>query len=234
MDTKWIEPRKAVVRDFFLAIQGKPMVGESQDFHTVCGLRKPSGKLRMRILCPQLRAMVAGLSDIESPVQEIASMRLPVRAVIIVENLETGLALPDYEGTVAFMRLGHAVSELARIPWLVPDAGFGASSKHHVPKLVYWGDIDTHGFAILSRARGIFSRLESILMDEATFLASTLLWVTEAKPHRAEELCHLTPAETDTYTGLRTNRWGENLRLEQERLPWQACLRAIQEALSSV
>ncbi|HYP82798.1 MAG TPA: Wadjet anti-phage system protein JetD domain-containing protein [Variovorax sp.] len=231
IDTKWIEPRKAVVRDFLLAVKGQLVTAASQDFHEVCGLRKPAGKLRLRVLCPELRASLAGLCDIEAPVEEVARMTLPVRSIIIVENLETGLALPDFEGAVAFMRLGHAVSELARIPWLRPEHLAGSVDQSSPPRMIYWGDLDTHGFAILSRARGIFSRLQSILMDEATFSRGQSLWVTELKPNRAEVLPHLTPAEMDVYVGLRSNRWGVGLRLEQERLSWPECLRVLREAL---
>jgi len=231
IDTKWVETRKAVVRDFTLAVNGQPITGAAQDFNEVCGLRKPASKLRLRILCPKLRASLGGLCDIEAPMEEIARMSLPIRAAFIVENLETGLALPDFEGMVAFMRLGHAISELARVPWLGPDHLGATASQGSLPRLVYWGDLDTHGFAILSRARGIFSRLHSVLMDEATFLEGQALWVTELTPHRAEELRHLTPAERDLYVDLRENKWGVNLRLEQERLPWVKCLQALQEAL---
>ncbi len=232
IDTKWIETRRAVVRDFVLAVNGQPITGAIQDFHDVCGLRKPAPKLRLRILCPKLRANLGGLCDIEAPVEEVARMPLSIRAAFIVENLETGLALPDFEGMVAFMRLGHAISELARIPWLGPDHLGHTAWQGSLPQLVYWGDLDTHGFAILSRARGIFSRLQSVLMDDATFLNGQALCVTEQKPHRAEVLRHLTPAEQDLYAGLRQNKWGVNLRLEQERLPWPKCLQALQEALS--
>lgn len=231
IDTKWVESRKAVVRDFLLAAKGGLPTEASQDFHEVCGLRRPSAKLRLRILCPKLRASLAGLCDIEAPVEEVARMNLAARSIIIVENLETGLALPDFEGTVAFMRLGHAVSELARIPWLGPDHLGGPTEEGQWPRVIYWGDLDTHGFAILSRARGIFSRLQSILMDEATLSSGKPLWVTELKPNRAEALRHLTPPEMDVYTGLRSNRWGIRLRLEQERLAWPRCLYVLQEVL---
>lgn len=231
IDTKWIEPRKAIVRDFLLAAKGQLLTAASQDFHEVCGLSRPAGKLRLRVLCPKLRASLAGLCDIEAPVEEVARMNLPARSIIIVENLETGLALPDFEGAVAFMRLGHAVSELARIHWLSPDHLVDSVCQGTPPCVIYWGDLDTHGFAILSRARGIFSRLQSILMDEATFSGEQSLWVTELKPNRAEVLPHLTPAEMDVYVGLRSNRWGVNLRLEQERLSWPRCLRALRETL---
>ncbi len=231
IDTKWIEPRKAVVRDFLLATRGQPLAATSKDFHEICGLRKPSAKLRFRILCPNLRASLAGLCDIEAPVEDVARMDLRVRSVLIVENLETGLALPDFEGTVVFMKLGHAVSELARVHWLGPDHQADAVEQPPLPHLVYWGDLDTHGFAILSRARGIFSRLQSVLMDDATFLEGQSLWVKENTPNRAEDFRHLTPAERTMYAGLRANKWGVNLRLEQERLSWPSCLKALQNAL---
>lgn len=231
IDTKWIEPRKAVVRDFLLAAKGQPLAATSKDFHEICGLRKPSARLRLRILCPELRAGLGGLCDIEAPVEEVARMGLGARAVIIVENLETGLALPDFEGTVAFMGLGHAVSELARVPWLGPDQQADAVEQQQLPQLLYWGDLDTHGFAILSRARGIFSRLQSVLMDKVTFLEGQALWVTELTPHRSEELRHLTSAEKEIYAGLRGNKWGGSLRLEQERLSWPTCLQELQDAL---
>ncbi len=146
IDTKWIEARKAIVRDFTLATSGQPITGATQDFHEVCGLRKPASKLRLRILCPKLRATLGGLCDIEAPISEIARMPLSIRAAFIVENLETGLALPDFEGTVAFMRLGHAISELARIPWLGPDHLSHGIQQGCLPRLLYWGDLDTHGF----------------------------------------------------------------------------------------
>lgn len=233
IDTKWVETRKGVVRDFLLAAHGLSLTTGTQDFHEVCGLRKPPAKLRLRILCLKLRASLGGLCDIEAPVEEVAALPLSVRAAIIVENLETGLALPDFEGAVCFMRLGHAVGELARIPWLGPDRLDAGTLPGTLPQLWYWGDLDTHGFAILARARGILSRLQSVLMDEATFLEGRPLWVTEFTPHRSEELRHLTLAESELYVALRENRWGKNIRLEQERLPWPKCLQTLEEAMTT-
>ena len=37
--------------------------------------------------------------------------------------------------------------------------------------LHYWGDIDTHGFAMLDRVRAIFPAAESFLMDRETLCA---------------------------------------------------------------
>ncbi len=67
----------------------------------------------------------------------------------------TGLAFDDMPGTVVFMALGYSVDLLAHVPWT------------STARCLYWGDIDTHGFAILQRARACFPRLESVLMDLA-------------------------------------------------------------------
>jgi hypothetical protein len=48
--------------------------------------------------------------------------------------------------------------------------------------LVYWGDIDTHGFTILDRLRRLFPHARSMLMDRGTLLAHRTQWVTEPNP----------------------------------------------------
>jgi hypothetical protein len=106
------------------------------------------------------------------------------------------------------MAMGYGVGALARLPWVMRAA------------CTYWGDLDTHGFAILSRARLQLPHLESALMDEETLLRHRDLWVTEQDQYATAELPLLTPSEQSVYCGLRQNRWAPNVRLEQERVPW--------------
>ncbi len=115
IDTKWLEKRTGVITELFRALQRDESRG---DFFAACGLRRPAHRIRLRILCPKLRELIGGLKDIESPFPELASLPMAPRTVLIVENLETGLALPDMEGVVAFMKLGNAVSILSEFPWL--------------------------------------------------------------------------------------------------------------------
>jgi hypothetical protein len=82
------------------------------------------------------------------------------------------------------------------------------------------GDLDIHGFAILSRARQQLPHLQSVLMDEATLLGHRDLWVSEQEQYAAPELPLLTGAELSVYRGLKQQQWGRNVRLEQERIPW--------------
>lgn len=215
--TKWIDTRRRrLVSELTAAIRGEPGGG---DFHEVCGLRCPPNRLRMRVLCPLLRQQLGGLGDVEAPLQELAALALKPRCVLIVENLETGIALPALSGCVVFMKLGMGVSMLGQVPWL-----------RDRPSL-YWGDIDTHGYVILDRARVALPLARSVLMDEATLCAHRELCVLETEPHRDVDLPRLTDAERAIFDGLRTHRWGHALRLEQERIPWTVVVPALLGAL---
>jgi hypothetical protein len=221
LDTKWLQKRTGLVATLLRALRVAVPDDES-DFHELCGLRKPAHQVRIRLLCPMLRTIVGGLCDVEAPVGELATLPIAPKAVVIVENLETGLALPDIPGAVVVMRLGNAVSAIGTLPWL---QGAGA---------VYWGDIDTHGFAILDRARRAVPHLRSVLMDEATLLSHRPLWVQEASQCPNVPLEALTAEERSVYDNLRANTWGQRVRLEQERLGWAAAKRVLVEVLLAV
>jgi hypothetical protein len=113
------------------------------------------------------------------------------------------------------MRLGNAVSLLSGLTWL------------HDCSTLYWGDIDTHGFGILNRARSHFPNLRSVLMDQDTLFAYRGLWVEEGAQSSETVLPLLTPAEREVFDGLRTNTWGHRIRLEQERILWPDAIRKI-------
>ncbi|MFO0207488.1 MAG: Wadjet anti-phage system protein JetD domain-containing protein, partial [Betaproteobacteria bacterium] len=100
---------------------------------------------------------------------------------------------------------GYGWEPLARASWL------------HRCQLHYWGDIDTHGFAILDQLRGYFPGAASFLMDRATLLAHRLHWGEEPDPAR-HDLSRLTPEETAVYDDLRFDLHQPRLRLEQERV----------------
>lgn len=220
LDTKWIEKRTGLVAGLFRALRTGEL-NEDGDFHAICGLRKAAHRVRLRLLCPALRSLVGGVCDIEAPVAELARMPLAPKAVVIVENLETGLALPDVPGVAAIMRLGNAVSALGALPWM------------QSADVVYWGDIDTHGFAILDRARRAVPHLQSVLMDEATLLSHRPLWVQESSQCPNVQLDALTAEERACYDKLRANTLGQRIRLEQERLGWNAAMGTLMLALQA-
>ncbi len=125
--------------------------------------------------------------------------------VFITENEINFLALPDAPGSMVIFGAGSGFEHFAEVPWL---AG--------VP-VHYWGDIDTHGMAILDQLRAFVPHAASMMMDRQTLIAHSDFWGTEDKPTR-RDLIRLTEAERSVYDDLRDNRLRLNLRLEQERV----------------
>ena len=218
LDSKWLDGRKGLLTDLVAAIQEDSL--SDLNFYQRCGLKAPPLLVRMRVLDQTLRARIGGVGDITAPVDDLAGIHWPASHVFIVENLQTGLAMSDMPGAVVFMRLGYNVDVLARLPWLA-----------HA-KCLYWGDLDTHGFAILHRARSYIPELQSVLMDEDTLLQHEALWVDESAQHPAAKLTLLTEQEQQLYQALKQQRWGQNVRLEQERIDWAAAWSVLQRSIS--
>ncbi len=109
---------------------------------------------------------------------------------------------------------GYAVHELAGIPWVVNS------------EVWYWGDLDSHGFAILDRLRRHLPHVRSLLMDMDTLDRWRTLAVREHKP-TFNEVSHLTESEAAALQSLRE----DDLRLEQERIPWPYALERLLAAV---
>jgi hypothetical protein len=176
--------------------------------------------MRLKILDESLRAHTGGIRDLSAPVTDLAGLNLPVSRIYIVENLQTGLAFGELQGAVVFMKLGYGIEVLTRLPWVSRA------------ECVYWGDLDTHGLRILSRARTVLPRVSSILMDERTLLDHRELWGEEAEQSSDIELPALTADEQLLYQRLKQHHWGVNIRLEQERIPWSYAWELLQDSAS--
>jgi hypothetical protein len=217
LDSKWLEKRKGLLADLVDTARGES--SSEGDFFQRCGLKAPPQLIRLRVLDNGLRQWVDGLEDISAPWEQLADLDVPVSNVFIVENLQTGLAFDDLPGSIVIMQLGYGVDVLGRLPW---------AAKAHC---IYWGDLDTHGFAILNRARTYLPELKSVLMDEETLLGHRDLWVEEKAQHNAESLPLLSDSEQALYQAIKLNKWGQNVRLEQERIAWNSAWRTLQQVL---
>jgi hypothetical protein len=179
------------------------------------GFAAPPRLLRMRI-DEGFAGMPAELTEVAMLPSEAARLRVSVGRVVVVENEVTYLATPvPFEGVVVW-GAGYAAGRLGRLPW-IRDA----------EQVVYCGDLDTHGFAILSLLRGQVPRTKSLLMDRRTLLAHRERWGREPSPTRAR-LPNLSEAEQSLYQDLVEDVHAPSLRLEQERLDW----RWVEEALA--
>lgn len=119
----------------------------------------------------------------------------------------------------SFFGFGYGVERLAGIDWL------------RLQPLHYWGDIDTHGFAILDGLRADLPHVESFLMDRETLMGHRRLWTREHDPYSGG-LPRLNGPEQSLYDDLRYDRFGEHIRLEQERIPFQWVMRALRPLLA--
>ncbi|WP_420180421.1 Wadjet anti-phage system protein JetD domain-containing protein [Paenarthrobacter sp. TA1.8] len=167
-------------------------------------------QVRFRVLDPAI-SVLGDARDITVTASAFESLRLPVSTVIITENLVNFLALPDRPDTLAIFGAGYGFSSLRDAAWL-QDC-----------EVLYWGDLDTHGFRILDQLRSVHPHVSSVLMDEATLLAHRDAWGVEAPTSKAV-LGRLTSEEARVYEGLQAGSYGENVRLEQELIGWEWAL----------
>jgi hypothetical protein len=168
-------------------------------------LDKPS-RVRFRLLDSTVRLLpVEADQDVTLTQSAFASLVLPVSKVFITENEINFLAFPDISDAMVIFGAGYGFDNLAAAPWL------------HEKEIYYWGDIDTHGFAILNQLRGFLPHAVSFLMDQQTLLAHRALWGVETQPETGT-LARLNSEESALYNQLRRNHWGERIRLEQERI----------------
>lgn len=203
VDTKWLAAHRAVVTDLHRAATGREL-----------GLVDADRLVRVRALDPALAAQIGGLIDVAAPAEQIGALGWAPRTVLILENLESMLALPPLPGVIAVHGSGYAVDVIGQFAWV-------RSSR-----VLYWGDLDSHGFAILHRLRTHLPDVTSLLMDEQTLLDHRDLWVPEPKPARGE-FDTLTPGEA---TALERLRAEGDVRLEQERVPWARALGVLAPA----
>jgi hypothetical protein len=198
VDTKWLRDHRGVVTDLVLAVTGRPDLG----------LAVPPSLIRLRFLDRGLAP--GGIADLATGAPHLAALDIQPATVFIFENLECVLAMAPFPKAVVIHGGGYSVDRLDAIGWI------------HGARVVYWGDLDTHGFAILARLRAHFPDASSALMDAQTFRDHRDLAVPEPKPSHAS-LQGLTQPEAEALDLVAA----AGLRLEQERLPWPACEAAL-------
>lgn len=202
--SKWIEVNSAPLAQLLAAHRGLP---PDSSLARVAGLATEPPRRRIRLLDSDHRAALGGLADVSLPLPALAALELRPKTVLIVENNQTALACQDLPGTLLIFGGGFAVNELGSVPWLADT------------RIVYWGDIDTAGFAILNALRAHWEHAESWAMDESTLTEFMGLRSDDGAALR-RDLPYLSREESEIYLGLVDGRWGLALRIEQERLPW--------------
>jgi len=207
--TKFVETHRRLI-DEQLAVLAPERVPAGKNYSRRHGFLHAPDRVRLRFLDPAA-APAPGLADVEVTAAGFCALDLDVDRIVTTENLVNFLALPDAPRTLAVFGGGYGFSGLRDAAWLE-----GA-------EVLYWGDIDTHGFHILDQLRSHHPHVRSILMDEETLLAHRDFWGREDTPTHAA-LSHLTAEEAALYAALQTGGFAPQLRLEQELLRWDYVL----------
>lgn len=199
VDTKFAERHRPVLA----AMLGVPSSGIG--FLSALGLQAKPEYVRLRPA--RTLGLPTPISELVLRASEAAHLAISPRRALIVENETTYLSLPVPPDGVVIWGKGLEVDRVGRLPWLVGVA------------VTYWGDVDTHGFAILDRLRAWLPQTESVLMDRDTLLAHRDRWGRDDRPTSAQ-LTRLTAEELGLYTDLVRDALGQRVRLEQERVDW--------------
>ncbi len=201
--TKFVEEHIGILRELLEhLLPAEAIIPDAPTFQQRFGLREEEPLVHMRLLDDQLKKRYGiPLSELCIPRSQFACLDLRAQCCMITENKMTFLTLPALPNAFALHGSGFGVSGLAAIPWL-----------RECP-IIYWGDLDAHGFQILSQLRAIFPHVVSLMMNEATLQTFSGFCVA-GTPCSARQLPYLTPEEHTLFLHLAEG----NIRLEQERI----------------
>ena len=211
VDTKFVEGHRSVLAGLLGVRPGEAA------FAADLGLAHKPTFVRLRF-DPQVLGFPAGIAEASLRTTELAALRPRIKQALIIENEVTYLSAPVPAGGMVIWGKGFDASTPASLTWLAEVAARG--------DVLYWGDLDTHGFAILNRVRSHLPGVRSVLMDRETLLRHEARWGSEPSPTSAY-LPHLDEDEAALYEDLVTGRYAPALRLEQERLDWAYAVRRL-------
>ena len=199
------------------------MASGATQFARRYGFRDKPLRVRLRFLDPEHSSWVSGAdADYTVSQQAFAKLAPDAQRVFITENEINFLAFPPAAGSLVVFGAGYGFEAIAQAAWLQRCG------------LHYWGDIDTHGFAILDQLRARFPHAQSFLMDRDTLIEHQAQWTSEPQPTQ-RDLPRLSEAERRLYDDLRWRRLrDEPLRLEQERIAFGCVERAVNAAVAAV
>lgn len=203
--SKFIEANRGLLTELFdISLPQdsiEPKASGVSQFAARYGFLDKPARIRFRVLAPS-KSPLPG-EDITLDSHSFAKLPVFARRVFITENETNFLAFPALADSLVIFGSGYGWDSLSQARWLSDCL------------IYYWGDIDTHGFAILNQLRSRFGHVESFMMDRDTLMAHQSLWGNE-KDQALCDLPLLTTDERDLFNDLRDNRIRENLRLEQE------------------
>jgi hypothetical protein len=202
VDTKFIERKRGVLGELLPVIAPGCIGPDVSTFESRFGFRQKQPLIRFRSLDSALVApSQLSFADFAVPLDTADRLKITAKAVLVVENEMTFLTLPHIPKTMAILGGGDAVSHLRQISWLKQV------------RLLYWGDMDTHGFEALSLLRSHHKHTESIMMDVETY-TQFCQFAVNASAYASRLELYLSEIEKKLFNIL----GDEGRLLEQERI----------------
>lgn len=251
MDTKFIERNYRMIDELLILCLPKerdlqeyePLESDKQgykksrsfsDFVKRWGFANKKEMIRWRMLDPKMSSSLyegaGSMIDSIVPIDVLAYLKLNFEHVIICENEVCYLNLPAITNSIAIFGSGYKVGLLSELPWLKDK------------DIIYWGDIDTHGFNILNSFREALNfsfkdshydaslKVRTMLMDIDT-LKSNKHYIVQESESVSTYLATLKGKEYLCYEALINHSMGKQVRLEQELIPFDQVLAALKAIL---
>jgi hypothetical protein len=207
--TKFFEQERGLLDALFAEFAPECLVEKVGSLEERLGLMTKESLIEFRTLDPRIQSLPFGHAMATArELAEKVSYFDSFETVIVVENHVPFLTLPELPKALAIMGNGYAVRRLADVPWL------------KIKRVLYWGDIDMSGFAILAQFRACLPQVESLMMDLETWQAFN----SQSQKHEAaqcisdDDLRLLTSEERAMAEMLRRN---SGVRLEQEHIDYE-------------
>lgn len=197
--SKFMEQHFALIEYLTAAIHGETVCEQGLLAWLDCAT-SPKDWLLLLPLCAKTRAALANLPLLRLNSHTLQDTPLPAPRILIVENEQAALSLPNLPDTIAIAGGGRNTAWFST-KWL-PEK-----------QVAYWGDLDAHGLTILSEARAHLPELMALMMN-AQVLDLFADFVTDDVPNHLPEPPNLTATERILWHDLRA----QNGRLEQEYL----------------
>ena len=217
--TKFLENNIASIKSLVASI--RPL-NEGSDDYTQLGLRRKEQLVKLRIknaFTITETDTICGYTPILLLTPEaLKTFFLAVERIFIIENETVFLTFPLKEKELCLYAGGYGILSCSQSRLLAES------------DLVYFGDLDEHGFAILDKFRSLYPHTQSFCMDLQT-LNDHKNYCIQGKAYTSSYK-HLTQDEWETLLSLQEA--DATYLLEQERISVSYIQKRIEERFSSV
>lgn len=210
VDTKFLERNVEHIRLMYNALHGTALKNKTELWSALHIQNAPEDRefVPLRLTLPN----PYGVKNIRVLRSELTDLTIHPQRVFIVENKETFYHFPELKDSIVIWGQGLSVSGFLQ------DVSFLEKAEH----IYYWSDLDTDGFTMLSRLRGVYPKVKSLLMDKETIEAAKC-FIGKDEGSEVGHVENLTAEEHSCFNYLTERRY----RIEQEQIPWDYVLKKV-------